>query len=264
MTTQTNPIPIEIETYQIGVASIVLNLLKRLGIAEIIDSLLKHQPEIGVSYGTLAQVVIINHLSFDPQPLYALCEWAERHGIDRLLGIDAAWLDDDRMGALMEGLSKHAAEIWLKVIVRAVKHFGIVLEWLHADTTSVYFEGRYEDEQGQPLKEANAPKLVEGYNKDGKPKNIQMVLSLITHQRVPLWYHPWNGNQSDDGVHQYSMLAVYCRNLIGPSGRGSKGSDTHQVPRTECERLPIFVYQLDLPTGRRQGGHDPQADRRES
>ena len=199
MTTQTNPIPIEIETYQIGVASIVLNLLKRLGIAEIIDSLLKHQPEIGVSYGTLAQVVIINHLSFDPQPLYALCEWAERHGIDRLLGIDAAWLDDDRMGALMEGLSKHAAEIWLKVIVRAVKHFGIVLEWLHADTTSVYFEGRYEDEQGQPLKEANAPKLVEGYNKDGKPKNIQMVLSLITHQRVPLGITPGTATKATMG-----------------------------------------------------------------
>jgi transposase len=201
MTTQTNPTPIEVETYQIGVASIVLNLLKRLGIAEIIDSFFKHQPEIGASYGTLALVVIINRLSFDPQPLYALCEWAERHGIDRLLGIDAAWLDDDRVGALMEGLAKHATEIWLRVIVRAVKHFGIVLEWLHADTTSVYFEGRYEDEHGQPLDEKNAPKLVAGYNKDGKPKNVQMVLSLITHKRVPLWYKPWNGNQSDDEVY---------------------------------------------------------------
>lgn len=88
-------------------------------------------------------------------------DWAERHGIDRLLGIEAAWLDDDRLGALMEALAKHAVKIWLQVIGRAVKHFAIVLERLHADTTSVYFEGRYEDEHDQPLQEANAPRLVE-------------------------------------------------------------------------------------------------------
>ena len=48
---------------------------------------MEHQPEIGASYGTLAQVVIINRLSFDPQPLYTLGEWAKQHGIDRLLEI---------------------------------------------------------------------------------------------------------------------------------------------------------------------------------
>jgi transposase len=172
-----------------------------LGIVKAIDSVMEHQPEIGATYGTLAQVVIINRLSFDPQPLYALREWAERHGIDKFLGIDAAWLDDDRLGAMMEALAKHAAEIWKEVIVRAVALFSVVLEWLHADTTSVYFEGAYEDEHGQPIQEEYAPRLVPGYNKDGKPQNVQYVLSLITSQRVPLQYQPWNGNQSDDDVY---------------------------------------------------------------
>ena len=202
MDTQTTTLPeIEYETYQIGVAYVVKDLLKRLGIVEAIDSVMEHQPEIGASYGTLAQVVIINRLSFDPQPLYTLGEWAKRHGIDRLLEIDVAWLDDDRLGALMEALAKHAAQIWMKVIVRAVAQFAVVLEWLHADTTSIYFEGAYEDEQGQPLKEAYAPQLLQGYNKDGKPNNLQFVLSLIVNQRIPVWYKPWDGNQSDDGVY---------------------------------------------------------------
>jgi hypothetical protein len=61
----------------------VKSILERLGIVEAIDSVMEHQPEIGASYGTLAQVVIINRLSFDPQPLYALRGWAEEHGIDR-------------------------------------------------------------------------------------------------------------------------------------------------------------------------------------
>lgn len=202
MDTQTPTLPeVEYETYQIGVAYVVKDILDRLGIVNAIDSVMEHQPEIGVTYGTLAQVVIINRLSFDPQPLYALREWAERHGIDKFLGIEAAWLDDDRLGALMEALAKHAAEIWQKVIVRAIAQFSVVLEWLHADTTSVYFEGAYEDEQGQPIQEAYAPRLVAGYNKDGKPQNVQYVLSLIASQRVPLQYQPWDGNQSDDGVY---------------------------------------------------------------
>ena len=195
------PTEVEYETYQIGIAYLVKDILDRLGIAEAIDSVMEHQPEIGATYGTLAQVVILNRLSFDPQPLYALPEWVERHGLDQFLGVDAAWLDDDRLGAMLEALAKHAAEIWQKIIVCAVAQFGVVLEWLHADTTSIYFEGAYENEQGQPIQEEYAPRLVAGYNKDGKPQNVQYVLSLITNQRVPLQYQPWNGNQSDEAVY---------------------------------------------------------------
>jgi transposase len=169
---------------------------------------MEHQPEIGCTYGTLGQVIIINRLSFDPQPLYALREWAEVHGLDKFLGIEAAWLDDDRLGALLEALAKHAATIWKTVIVNAVAQFSIVLEWLHADTTSIYFEGSYEDEQGQPQKEDYAPRLVAGYNKDGKPQNVQYVLSLIANQRVPLQYQIWDGNQSDDGVYLSDLCSL--------------------------------------------------------
>ena len=84
------------------------DILNRLGIVEMINSFMEYQPEIGASYATLAQVVIINRLSFDPQPLYLLPEWAKQHGIDQLLGIDASWLDNDRLGAMMESLANHA------------------------------------------------------------------------------------------------------------------------------------------------------------
>jgi hypothetical protein len=50
---------------------------------------MEHQPEIGCTYGALAQVVIINRLSFDLHPLYTLQEWAELHGIEQFLVIEA-------------------------------------------------------------------------------------------------------------------------------------------------------------------------------
>jgi len=198
----------EYRTVQIGAGVLVKGILNRLGVVRAIDQALKYQPEIAASYGTLAQVVIINRMSFDPRPLYLLPGWVAEHGIDHLLGIQADWLDDDRLGAMMEGLADHQVEIWSVIIGKAVQDFPIELEWLHSDTTSVYFEGTYEDEQGEPKYEENGPMLVKGYNKDGKPQNVQFVLSLVTSKRLPLWYRPWNGNQSDDDVYLADMSAL--------------------------------------------------------
>ena len=195
-------------TVQIGAALLVKGILNRLGVVAAIDQALAYQPEIAATYGMLAQAVIINRMSLDPQPLYLLPEWVVEQGIDSLLGIQADWLDDDRLGAMLEGLADHAVEIWSAIFRKAVQDFRIELEWLHSDTTSVYFEGAYEDEQGEPRREKNGPVLVKGYNKDGRPQNVQFVLSLVTSQRVPLWYRPWDGNQSDDGVYLADMSAM--------------------------------------------------------
>ena len=209
MPVETNEV--EYRTVQIGAAWLVKGIINRLEVVAAIDQALAHQPEIAATYGKLAQAVIINRMSLDPQPLYLLSEWVAEHGIDDLLGIQADWLDDDRMGAMLEGLADHAVEIWSAILRKAVQDFRIELEWLHSDTTSVYFEGVYEDEEGEPRREKNGPVLVKGYNKDGRPQNVQFVLSLVTSQRVPLWYRPWDGNQSDDGVYLADMSAL--RNL---------------------------------------------------
>jgi transposase len=198
----------EYRTVQIGAGLLVKGMLNRLGVVQAIDQALKYQPEIAASYGTLAQALIINRMSLDPQPLYLLPEWMVEHGIDHLLGIQAEWLDDDRLGAMLEGLADHQVEIWSAMIGKAVQDFQIELEWLHSDTTSVYFEGAYEDEQGEPKCEENGPVLVKGYNKDGRPQNVQFVLSLVTSKRLPVWYRPWDGNQSDDGVYLADMSAL--------------------------------------------------------
>jgi len=203
MPTETDEV--EYRTVQIGAALLVKGILERLGVVQVIDQVLKYQPEIAATYGTLAQALILKRMSLDPQPLYLLPEWVVEHGIDSLLGIQADWLDDDRLGAMLEGLADHQVEIWSAIIGEAVQGFRVELEWLHSDTTSVYFEGAYEDERGEPKCEESGPMLVKGYNKDGRPQNVQFVLSLVTSQRLPLWYRPWDGNQSDDGVYLADM-----------------------------------------------------------
>jgi transposase len=195
----------EYATQVVGVAPLVQGILDQLGVTAAIDQALSHQPAIGTTYGTLAQALIINRMTFNPQPVYHLADWAQRHGIDRLLGIEAGWLDDDRVGALLEALATRQVTIWTAVLEQAVQQYQVGLDELHDDTTSIYFEGAYEDQQGQPKggEAARIPRLVEGYNKDGKRKKVQLVLSLLTGGptgRVPLWYHPWNGNQSPEAT----------------------------------------------------------------
>lgn len=211
------------ETHVVGAAYLVKGLLAQLEVAEAIDQALGQQPVVGTTYGTLAQVVIVNRMAFDPQPVYHLAPWAQQHGIDRLFGIEARWLDDDRVGALLEGLAAHQVTIWTAVLTQAVRQYEVALDWLREDTTSLYFEGTYTDEDGQPRapKGGEAPRLprvVRGYNKDGKPQKVQLVLSLLTagaSGRVPVWYRPWNGNQTDEPVYVADLQALRAT-LLAP------------------------------------------------
>jgi hypothetical protein len=169
----------------VGAGILVKSVLDRLGVVAAIDQALTHQPVAPTTYGALAQVVIVNRLTLTPQPLYQLGPWAQEHGIDQLLGLDAAWLDDDRLGALLDAVAAQQVPIWTTVLQNALGEFAVDLEWLREDTTSIYFEGAYEAAPGVPKggEAARIPRLVEGYNKDGKRGKVQYVLSLLTGGR---------------------------------------------------------------------------------
>jgi transposase len=208
--------PVEYQTVVVGAAPLLKGWLTRLGVAEAIDSALPFQPDVATTYGALAQVIIVNRMTFQPCPLYGIAEWAAQHGIDRLFDLQAAWLDDDRLGALLDGLAKQHVTIWTTLLTTAVTRCHLDLEWLHADTTSIYFEGAY-DQADQPKDGSERiPRLVEGYNKDGQRNKAQFVLSLITSGRLPLWFRPWDGNQSDDAVYLADMTELR-KTLLAPA-----------------------------------------------
>src|SRR5438093_4005558 len=115
------------ETKIVGAGYLVKGILDRLGVAAAIDAALAHQPAIGTTYGTLAQVIIVNRMAFDPQPVYRLAPWAQQHGIDRLFGMEATWLDDDRVGALLEAVAAQQVTIWTTVLQAAVWRYQVEL-----------------------------------------------------------------------------------------------------------------------------------------
>lgn len=241
-------VAVEYETKVVGVGGLAKGLLDQVGVAAAIDAALPSQPTIGTTYGRLAEAVIINRLAFAPQPLYGLSRWAEQHGVDRLLGIEARWLDDDRLGGLLDALAGQQVTIWTAVLQQAVTQYQVALEWLREDTTSIYFEGGYEDAAGQPKggEEPRIPRLVTGYNKDGKPRKVQLVLSLLTggaSGRVPVWYRPWNGNQTDEPVYVADLTALRAT-LLAPANAvllGDRKLCTDATLRTFCRQGQQFL-----------------------
>jgi transposase len=204
----------EYETVQIGAALLARALFKELGVASAIDQAITSQPEVEATYGHLLQAVILNRLTFDPRPLYRMSEWAAQHGIGDLLGIDAAWLDDDRLGAGLDAVATHQIEIWAAILKRARQRFKLPLEELHGDTTSIYFEGDFDQTNVEPGQIERVPHLCIGYNKDGQQDKKQMVLSLLCAGRVPIWFSPWDGNRSDNGICLHDLKELRQRLLL--------------------------------------------------
>ena len=99
---------VEYRTVPISGALLGKGILNQLNVIGAIGQALQYQPEIAATQGRLAQAVIINRMSYDSQPLYQLPEWIVKHGIDCLPGIQADRLDDDRPGAMAEGLTDHS------------------------------------------------------------------------------------------------------------------------------------------------------------
>ncbi len=234
----------EYETIVVGAAYLVKNILSKLGFVSAIDAELTHQPEIEATYGHLAQAIVANRLTFQPAPLYALSEWAVAQGIDQVFELEASWLDDDRLGSMLEALAAHQVSIWSTIVKNAVRRFHIDLAQLHSDTTSVYFEGKYEDENGQALGGGEGvPLMVEGYNKDGQRNKVQFVLSMVVSQRVPLWYRPWDGNQTDEPVYVADWRALREAVLLPETSLliGDRKLCTEDTMRTFCRQKQWFL-----------------------
>ena len=84
-------------TKPIGSLALVKPLIRRMGIAELIDRLCPADPQQLVSHGRVVELLVANRL-VAPTPLYAVEDWARGAGVEELYGLPADGLNDDRLG----------------------------------------------------------------------------------------------------------------------------------------------------------------------
>jgi transposase len=152
-------------------------------------------------------MVLVKNLLISREPLYGIGEWAARHA-PGLLGLTPAQfpaLNDDRVGRGLDRLfDADIPSLTLAVVAHAVREFGVELDGLHNDSTTITFHGDYETaDQERTLRGKLRLAVTHGHNKDHRPdlKQLLYILTVSRDGAVPVHFRVENGNATDDRSH---------------------------------------------------------------
>lgn len=175
-----------VHTCSCGPAALWLGLLRRMRLRPTIDALCP--TESPLSHGAIVEVLVLNRL-LSPKPLVHVGRWVADTGLDVLLGIDPALLNDDRIGRTLDALAEVIPDAQATVSTHVVRAFDVLVEDVQYDTTATYLEGDYDDSE----------LAARGHSKDHRPGHKQVKLALATSMdgQIPLSHLALPGNTGD-------------------------------------------------------------------
>jgi transposase len=180
----------------LGAIPVLMPIFQNLNVVSIINRYCPCQAD--VDEGTVALVLALNRL-MSPRPLYKVSDWMKETTLEETLGISPEKFHDRRLGDLLDAIHPHIDNIWKDIAHQGFRRYSISLGFIHYDTTSLYFEGEYED----------ADLVNYGYSRDSKSDCKQVNLRLnITDDGIPLAYKVINGKTSDRTTPMENMKAL--------------------------------------------------------
>ncbi len=192
-------------TYQLGGLNLALSYLERIGLAAAVD---RRCVRVGqLSQGTVIAVLVLNRL-LAPCALSNVAAWVERTGLHLVLGIpDPTLLNYDRLVDALLAVYPHWQAIAAEVTLQAVAAFGLKVETVHYDLTSLLCQGAY-----------TASAWVEyGYSRDHRPDKPQLNLGLSATADGEVVLpgasdlHPGNTSDVTTTVAAHQRLAALCQ-----------------------------------------------------
>ncbi len=183
----------------VGALPLVNRLLGRTRLEEFLrDALPKEDGRTKLS-PTKALLVLLRNLLLSREPIYGLGEWAARHAPD-LLGLtedEVGLLNDDRVGRTLDKLfAADVSSLVLSVATHVAKEFGLRLDELHNDSTTVSFFGAY-SAAAESRRVFGRPTLAVtfGHTKDHRPdlKQLLFILTVTADGGVPLHFRAASG-----------------------------------------------------------------------
>lgn len=152
-------------------------------------------------------MILLKNLLISREPLYGIGEWAARHAPEwlGLIPTQLPSLNDDRVGRCLDRLfDADIPSLTLAVVAHAVREFGVNLDELHNDSTTITFHGDYEAaDQQRTLRGKLRLAITHGHNKDHRPdlKQLLYILTISRDGAVPVHFRVDNGNATDDRSH---------------------------------------------------------------
>lgn len=201
-----------------GFLPIVAAYCRRLGLVELVNSMISTQMEL--KPGLVVQAMVLDVLS-GRNPLYHVEHFLAQQDLQLLLGevVDAHAFNDTNLARSLDamfecGTSKIVTELGL----RAASTFQLDLGTASYDTTSTSVWGEYRrcEHEEQP----EGPIITHGYSKDHQPQLKQFMTELLCVDRgVPIFGRTLDGNSSDkDSNHEMltRISSIMARHGLGP------------------------------------------------
>ena len=250
--------PFELESTGLGALPVIGQFLGRIDLAGTLASHLPAgDPRTTLPAATAIGVLVCN-LCVAREPLYGLAGWAAgfEPGLLGLVEGEAGLLNDDRVGRALDQLfDADRSSLLCKLVLRAVREFGIDCSQLHNDSTSLVLHGDYDAADGHQRGGKPTVLAARGHSKDHRPdlKQLVLILTVTADGAVPLTHRLAAGNTNDDRTHIDTWDEL--RALTGGAGflyvADSKLCTREQMSHIDCQGGRFVTV---LPRTRREDG----------
>jgi transposase len=176
---------------------LVLGVLRKLEVAQLIDSLIPPNPAHVLSNGRGVEALVLAILD-GHHALYKVGRRLDERGMLPLLqpSLECTSVHDTRLGQILDALfAANLNRIFGAIALNALATYAIETPWIHQDTTTIALYGAYEEVAQAPT----APRPSYGHSKAGQGDLKQVLLSLgVTGDGgLPLRMGLRDGNTSD-------------------------------------------------------------------
>ena len=191
---------------RLGPLPLINHFLQRLGLLELLE---RHVPTTDArSTVSHAQALgaLLRSIIVEREPIYRQQETTSGFA-GGLFGIDAAQaerLSDDRIGRALDRLfDADRGALLTEVALVLGQRFGVRMQQLHNDSTSISLCGQYRKARGRSVRGRTAPAIVHGFSKDMRPDLKQLLFILTTDAEggVPVHFRCADGNTTDVRTH---------------------------------------------------------------
>lgn len=195
-----------LQSKQFGALLIIDHFLERLKLSNLLKNAINCSDNSHKIDPYKCLLLIVMNLIDGRKPLYEIREWTAEFTPQILpIGADQIeHLNDDRIGRDLDKLfDADRASLQTNIVLQAIKEFGINVDELHNDSTTITFTGKYKDANGDSKRGKKTIFMTNGHNKDHRPdlKQILWILTVTADGAIPIRYEACDGNITDDTTH---------------------------------------------------------------
>ena len=201
-----SPAELGVLAERLGPLPLINHFLSRMGLLELLEQHVPTTDRRSTVSHAQALGVLLRSIIVEREPIYRQQESTSGFAAG-LFGVSVAQaerLSDDRIGRALDRLfDADRAALLTDVVLAVAKRFGVGLQQLHNDSTSISLCGQYRQAGGRRVRERTAPAVVFGFSKDHRPDLKQLLFILTTNadDGVPVHFRCADGNTTDVRTH---------------------------------------------------------------